>query len=118
EGDAFRLALRPELAAQGVVVGVSPRQNVREEDQMQWMSAALIGAGSACDVVQRNRVHGAPRQRIEKVGDVGPPAGVVPHEVGPGPDVIGPGETLEILNTSDRRGARRPAGLVLYVPNK
>lgn len=94
----FALALRPDWAEEGLVVGVRAAPGASELDAIAWMDGALIGDTRALEAMRERRVLGAPRKRIDRdeALDVTPSRGMVLFRIAADPDFVDPGGTLEV----------------------
>ena len=82
------------------------------------MKSSLIGSASRLPSLRERRVLGAARRSIDldETLDIVPPAGTMLFVIEPDPEFITPEETLTIYNPNPTFQDKRPAEIVLYVP--
>jgi type VI secretion system protein ImpJ len=82
-----------------------------------WLEGALIGWSSRLRAIRERRTLGAPRHGADGVAelDLLPPRGVVLCRVGPDPDAIRAGETLEVVGRKGDQDDVEPVEVLLFV---
>ncbi len=115
---SFLLPFDRQWADRDVVLGLRARDGVPEAETTAWMEGAVIASRPKMPALAAKRMAGAPRARVESDGDLVPSRGVSLFSLSPVPELVTPGELLEIVNPDDPGGRRRPAEIVLYVRNR
>lgn len=103
--------------ARRLVLGVRGQAGMSEKDVIAWVEDCLIGSRTKMPSIRGKRVLGAARHFIERDEELIPARSVVLFSLRADPEFIDPNEVVQIFNAADRRGALRPAEIVLYVRN-
>jgi type VI secretion system protein ImpJ len=114
---AFRLPFDPDWTTRSLILGVRGPSGASEADMAAWVAASLIAARSKIPSLRDRRVAGTVRKRIEADADLVPSRGVTLYSLSADPELVTPGEELEIRNLDDPDDRRRPEEIVLYVRN-
>ncbi len=118
EGGVFSLTFQGTWADMPLVLGVRRQPGQSERDVISWMEECLIGSQEKIPSMRDKRILGAVRKMLEEKDDelvaVG---GTIFFSLRADPEFIASDEMLQVLNTGDPIGARRPAEILLYVRN-
>jgi type VI secretion system protein ImpJ len=119
ENGVFKLTFQEGWSSMPLVLGVRRKPGRPERDVLAWMEESLIGSVNKIQSMREKRILGAARKRmIEKDEELVAVSGMVFFSLSEDPEFIETNEVLQILNTGDPTGARRPAEIVLYVRDK
>jgi type VI secretion system protein ImpJ len=111
----FGLMFEEQWVTRRMVLGLRAGGGVSERDLMAWGEECLIGSETLMGSLRDKRIRGANRQYIPNDPELMPVRGVVLMSLRPDAEFIKPGETLQILNMSDRGQGFSPVEMVLYV---
>jgi type VI secretion system protein ImpJ len=100
-----------------LVLGVRRHSEQSEQDLVAWMEGCLIGSENRIETMRENRVLGAARQQIGDDDELVAARGMVFFSLAADSRFIESNEVLQVFNSEDPSGARRPAELVLYIKN-
>ncbi len=113
----FHLLFDPDWESRALILGVRAPAGAAEPEMAAWVAASLIAARSKITGLRDRRMVGARRKRLEADTDLVPSRGVTLYSLSVDPELITPGEELEIRNPDDR-AERRPQEILLYVRNR
>lgn len=111
----FFLKFDPKWMSRPLILGVRSRPGASENDVEAWVEGAVIAAKSKMPELHQKRVLGLRRRRIEADADLVPARGVLLYSLSADPELVVPGELLEIRNPDDPGGRIQPPEIVLYV---
>lgn len=119
ESGVFKLTFQGGWSSVPLVLGVRRKPGRPERDALAWMEECLIGSADKIQSMREKRILGALRKRMmEKDEELVAVSGMVFFSLTADPEFIESNEVLQILNTGDPTGVRRPAEIVLYVRDK
>ena len=98
-----------------LVLGVRRGSGQTEADVEAWMAEALIGAQSLVTEMQKSRILGVARRKLDSHAELAASSSVTLYEIRPESKYLKAGERLLVFNP---RGGARPAEIVLYVKNR
>jgi type VI secretion system protein ImpJ len=98
-----------------LVLGVRGQAGVSEDEVEVWVEQSLIGSQGLIPGMRDRRVLGVRRRRVEREGDLVPAGGVLLFSLEPDPELIQPGQILQVWNAADRGVTPRVVEIVLYV---
>lgn len=98
-----------------LVLGVRRGSGQTEADVEAWMAEALIGAQSLVTEMQKARILGVARKKLDSHAELAASSSVTLYEIRPESKYLKAGERLLAFNP---RGGARPAEIVLYVKNR
>lgn len=111
----YYLRLESAWKNKQLAIGIRGQTWMEEIDVIKWGRECLIGTAKKMNSIRENRIIGAQREHVKRVGDLVPPKDIVLFSLKPDPVYIVPGEELQIFNRADRVNALRPAEIFLYV---
>ncbi|MDI3289186.1 type VI secretion system baseplate subunit TssK [Polyangium sp. 15x6] len=111
----YNVLFQREFRTRAVVLAVRAQRGVREDQLLNWMNGALIGAPGRLRTMQESRILGAGRKRVERHGDLVATPGTLLFELEEQSVYLDPGEPLTLCNTADPTGQSGPSEAVLYV---
>ena len=117
ESGTFKLTFRDAWMSSQLVLGVRRHSEQSEQDLVAWMEGCLIGSENRIETMRENRVLGAARQQIGDDDELVAARGMVFFSLAADSRFIESNEVLQVFNSEDPSGARRPAELVLYIKN-
>jgi type VI secretion system protein ImpJ len=111
----FGLMFEEQWVARRMVLGLRSGGGISERELIAWAEECLIGSESVIGSLRDKRIRGAYRQFIPNDPELMPVRGVVLMALRLDPEFVKPGETLQVLNLSDRGRSLSPVEMVLYV---
>ncbi|MDG5493795.1 type VI secretion system baseplate subunit TssK [Niveispirillum sp. BGYR6] len=114
----FRHRIEESWLTGELIVGLRLKPGQKADDAADWMEAALIATEKRLDELGVYRLRGASRRALsaEEASAFAASRDVMLYAVACD-DFVAAGEPLFIVNPLDRAGLRRPADILLFIPN-
>jgi len=113
--ELFYIEFSADWKERPLILGIKGGSDMSEKEVAAWMDQSLVASRSEIKSIEKMRILGAERKRIEGDGEVVPSRGVVLYGLNGASNFIKPGETLLIHQP---RPGPRPQEIVLYVKNR
>lgn len=117
ENGVFSLFFEEAWAKKGLVIAVSGRAGMSEEEVIDWIEGSLIGSQTQIQSMRERRILGIERQRTEAKPEFVLAGGEVFFSLENDSEFIESNEALQILNPLNLSDASCPAEIILYVPS-
>lgn len=114
--NVFYLYFEPAWQDRDLLLGVRRRAGQSDRELQEWMDEALIGSQSFVTEMQKSRILGINRRRIDSAGDLTTSSSVTLYEIKSDSRYLKAGERLLVFHP--RAGDARPEEVVLYVDNR
>lgn len=113
--ELFYIEFAEDWKGRPLILGIKGGSDMSDKEVAAWLDQSLVASRSEIKSIEKMRILGAERKRIEGDGEVVPSRGVVLYALNGESKFIKPNETL--LIHQPRQGPR-PQEIVLYVKNK
>ncbi|MCX6598764.1 MAG: type VI secretion system baseplate subunit TssK [Acidobacteria bacterium] len=111
----FELLFETAWANRRLVLGLRQASGVTERELITWGEECVIGSAGVTTSLLSRRILGAKREFVESDDTLVPARGVKLFTLTMDPEIIRPGELLQVLNNEERGRSWRPLEMVLYV---
>ncbi|PYS24129.1 MAG: type VI secretion system baseplate subunit TssK [Acidobacteria bacterium] len=110
EEGVFHLHFDGSWTNKRLALGIRRPHGMSDDYLIKWGESCLIASQGRLEAIRENRIRGAVRKHVERMGDVVPGKGVALFSLTADEDFIKPDEMLQIFNDGSR-----PAEIVLHV---
>jgi type VI secretion system protein ImpJ len=110
EEGVFQLHFDGSWMNKRLALGIRRPHGMADDYLIKWGESCLVASQGRLEAIRENRIRGAARKHVERMGDVVPGKGVALFSLTADEDFIKPDETLQIFNDGSR-----PAEIVLHV---
>ncbi|HBB94889.1 MAG TPA: type VI secretion system baseplate subunit TssK [Blastocatellia bacterium] len=110
EEGVFQLHFDGSWVNKRLALGIRRPHGMSDDYVIRWGESCLIASQGRLEAIRENRIRGAVRKHVERMGDVVPGKGVALFSLTSDEDFIKPDEMLQIFNDGSR-----PAEIVLHV---
>ena len=110
EEGVFQLHFDGSWTNKRLALGIRRPHGMSDDHLIKWGESCLIASQGRLEAIRENRIRGAVRKHVERMGDVVPGKGVALFSLTADEEFIKPDEMLQIFNDGSR-----PAEIVLHV---